>query len=76
MDIVKFIDEIIYYSILNQKLTIIIDEALSTFFNETDNEFLLKLEKNSNAIAVKTQLYFSFYNITCFKYRATFLRHC
>lgn len=74
MDIVKFINGIIRYSILKQKLTIIINEASSTFFNETDNEFLLKLDKDSNVIAAKTQLHFFSYNATCFKYEIALLR--
>lgn len=55
---------------------LIIDEALSTLSNKTDNEFLLKLEKDSNAIAAKTQLHPSFYKATCFKYKAAILRQC
>lgn len=74
MDIVKFIDEIIWYSILEQPLTIIVYEASLAFSNKIDNEFKSKLEEDNNAIATKTQLYSSFHNVTCFKYEAVFLK--
>lgn len=63
---VKFIYKIIWYSILEQRLTIIIDKALSALSNETNNEFLQKFEEDSNTIAAKTQLYFTSHNATSF----------
>lgn len=71
---VKSIDKIIQYSILESRLIFSVDKASSTLYNETDNKFLLKLEEDSNSIAAKTQSYFSSYNTTCFKYRTAFLR--
>lgn len=53
-------------------MTIIVDEALSALSNKISNDFLLKLEENSNAITIKPQLYFSSSNVTCFKYVAAF----
>lgn len=54
LDMVKFIDKIIRYRILEKKSDYIIDKAPSTFSNKTDYEFLLKLEENNNCIAAKT----------------------
>lgn len=41
-DMVKFIDEIIYYSILEKRSNVIGDEALSALSSKTDQEFMLK----------------------------------
>lgn len=46
LNIVEFIDKIIWYSISKQKSTIIVNEAPLPFFNETDNKFVLKLEED------------------------------
>lgn len=47
---------------------------LSASPDRTDKNFVLKLYKNSNAIVFKTQVYFSLYNATCFKYRFAMIR--
>lgn len=45
-------------------------KALSATLNKSDKKFsLLKLYKNSNFIASKTQIYSFLHNATCFKYR-------
>lgn len=51
---VEFINKIIRYLISEQKSIIIVDKAQSALSNKIDNEFLLKLEKDSNTIAAKT----------------------
>lgn len=82
----QFIDSIIFYSLTDKLLsenikekalatdillTKYIDhEGLSISLNETDVEFALTLYKDSNAIVSKTQVYFSSYNTTFFKYKA------
>lgn len=71
---VKLLNKIIRCSILRKILDFIIDKGLSAFFNKTDCEFLLKLEKDSNIIAAKTQLHFFFHKTTYFKYGAAILR--
>lgn len=57
-------------------MTIIINEALLTLFNNTDYKFSLKFEEDNDAFASKTQLYSFFYNVSYFKYRVFFLRQC
>lgn len=74
LNIVKFINKIIWYSIFKKILVFIIDKALSAFFNKIDHKFLLKLNKNSNVIIAKTLLYFFFYKTIYFKYRAAILK--
>ncbi len=63
-DIVKFIDSIICCSMADISL------------NETDEEFALKLYKDSNAIASKTQVHSFSHNATCFKYKAAISGKC
>lgn len=54
-DIVKFIDNIIYYLITDISMTKkISQEALLASLDETDKEFALKLYTNSNAVASNT----------------------
>lgn len=65
---VKFIDKIIFYSILEEGFDIIGNEALAVLNNKTNQELILKLEQNNNAITAKTQLHLSFYNRPCFQY--------
>lgn len=70
---VKFIDRIIWCSILTKISDLVINEAPSTLLKENDYEFILKSEKDSNVIAAKTQLYFSFHKAACIKYEAAIL---
>lgn len=44
--------------------------------NKTDEDFALKLYKDSNAVDSKTQIYFFLHNATCFKYRVAANRKC
>lgn len=65
----KFIDNIVCYLITDISLTKEIkQEVLSASLNKTDADFALKLYKDSNAIASKTQIHSSSHNTTCFKY--------
>lgn len=57
-------------------MTIIVDKTLLALSNKIDNKFLLKLEENSNAIAVKTQLHFPSHIVICLKYKATLSKQC
>ena len=75
-DMVKFIDKIICCSISDEGSDVVGDEAPSALGSETDQEFMLKLERDSNAIATKTQLHSSNHNATCFKYGATDSKQC
>lgn len=45
-------------------------EAPSVSLSESNKKFALKLNKNSNFVAFKTQIYSFLHNATCFKYRA------
>lgn len=65
---VEFIDKIIFYSIVEWGFDVVDDEALAVLNNKTNQELMLKLEQNNNAITAKTQLYLSFYNRPCFQY--------
>lgn len=71
---IKFINKIIQDLILEQQLTIIINEASSALSNKTNNKFLLKLVENNNVIAAKTPLHFFFQNVTYFKYGAALFK--
>ena len=73
---VKFLDRIICYSILEEGSNDISDETLSTLSSKTDQEFILKLEWDINVIDVKTQLYSYFHNAPCFKYGVADLKQC
>ena len=44
--------------------------------DKTDKEFALKLYKDSNIVASKTQIHSSSHNATWFEYRATITRKC
>lgn len=76
IDIVKFIDRIICFSISEEGSNIIGDEIPSVLSNEIDQESIFKLEWNGNAITAKTQLHFSSDNATCFKYGVVNLKQC
>lgn len=41
-------------------------KAPSASFNKTNNKYALKLYKNSNIVAFKTQIYSFLHNATCF----------
>lgn len=47
---------------------------MSARLNKIDKEFVLKLYKDGNAIAFKTQIHFSLYNVTYFQYRIALIR--
>lgn len=71
---VKFIDRIICYSILEKWSNVIDDKALSVLNSKINQEFILKLEQNCTTIVAKTQLYFSSHHSTCFKYKVADLK--
>lgn len=68
---VKFIDIICCYLIADileaEKIS---EKGPSTTLDEINEEFILKLYRDSNTITFRTLVYFSSYNTTCFKYRA------
>lgn len=66
---VKFIDNIICYLMADIPIAeIISQEAPSVSLDKTNKKYALKLYKDSNAIASRTQVHSFLYNITCFKY--------
>lgn len=48
----------------------ICQKDLLASLNESDKECILKLYKDNNFVAFKTQIHSSLHNITCFKYIA------
>lgn len=92
MDMLQFINIIISYSLADKLLSenikqeapttnvlslkYISYETPSVSLNKTDTEFALALYKDSNIITFKTQVYFSSYNATCFKYGVTVSGKC
>ena len=75
-DMVIFIDRIICYSILEEVSIVVGDEALSALGGEINKELMLKVKRDGNAIADKTQLHFSSHNVTCFKYGVADSKKC
>ena len=74
---IKFIDNIIYYSIADiSDFSETSQEASSANLDKADEEFALKLYKNSNTITSKTQIHFSAHNATYFKYKAAIPGKC
>ena len=72
---IKFIDNIIcsLMSVVSiAKKTS--QKALSVSLNKTNEEFALKLYRNSNIIVSKTQIHSFLYNMTCFMYRAAMIQ--
>lgn len=51
-------------------------EAWLANLNKTDEDFALKLYKDSNAFISKTQIHFSSHNAICFKYGAAVTKKC
>lgn len=51
-------------------------KASTASLDKTDQEFALKLHKDSNTVASKIQIYFSLHNATCFKFGAAVTRKC
>lgn len=74
---VKFIDNIICCSMADvpiaEKTS---QETPSASLDKTKEKFVLKLYKNSNAIASRTQVHSSLHNKTSFKYRAAMTGKC
>ena len=68
---VRFIDSIICY-LMEDAFSIkdINQEATSANPNKTDKKFALKLYKNSNVVAFKTQIHSFLHNATSFIYGA------
>lgn len=74
---VKFIKNIIYYSmadiLMAEKTS---QKALSASLDKTDKKFILKLYRDSNAIASRTPVHFFLHNTTYFKYETAMTRKC
>lgn len=51
-------------------------KALLVSLNKIDEEFALKIYKDSNIIASKTQIHSFLHNMTCFKYGIATTRKC
>lgn len=51
-------------------------KTLSASTNKTNKNCIPKLYEDSNAFVFKTQVYFSLYNATCFKYRVAMTQKC
>lgn len=50
---IKFINRIIHYFFSKKQSNIVNDKALLVLGNQTDQKFILKLEQDNNAIAIK-----------------------
>lgn len=48
----------------------------STSLDKANEEFALKLHRNSNAISSRIQVHSFLHNATCFKYGAAMTRKC
>lgn len=74
---VKFIDNVICCSMADVPMAeIMSQEAPSVSLDKINKKFVLKLYRDSNAIASRTQVHSFLYNITCFKYETTINRKC
>lgn len=74
---VNFINIIIYYSMSDILVPKdIYQKALSASLNKSNEEFTLKLYKDSNFVVFKTQIHFFSHNVTCFKYGVAISRKC
>ncbi len=90
MDMLQFIDTIIFCFLANKSSSENIEqevptvdvllpvgyEALSASQDKTDAEFALALYRDSNVVASKTQVHSSLYNATCFQYGADVSGKC
>lgn len=73
----KFIDKIISCSIVDVSIGEDINrEALSAKLDKTNEEFVLKLYKDSNTITSRIQIYSFLHNATCFKYKVILTGKC
>lgn len=75
--VVEFVNCIIRYSIvLEDKTRVPKFEAPSASLDEWDSSFALKLDVDSNAMAMRYQMYSSIHNATCYKYGAAATGQC
>ncbi len=51
-------------------------DVLSTSLDDSDSSFVLKLDVNSNEVAMKCQIHLSTHNATCYKYGAAATGQC
>lgn len=75
--IIVFINHIIRCSIKpKDEVKVLQSDALSAFLDKLDSSFTLKLDIDSNTVAMRFQMYLSPYNATCYKYRAAAIGQC
>ena len=73
--IAKFINNIIYYLIVNiTSSEDIKSDTPSVNQDKIDEDSALKLYKDNNAVVSKTLIYLSLHNIICFKYKIAVTR--
>lgn len=74
---VKYINNIICCSMIDVPIAEIMSQkAPSVSLDKINKKYALKLYKDSNAIASRTQVHSFLYNITCFKYKIAINRKC